>query len=211
MWTNLLLPALLLLASPTAADDGGAIDALARGLARPPPNATPFVELRRSALLDEPLVVRGTLRQPDADTLIREVESPRFERSTIRGDGVLVERGEGRPRRFALRRAPELAALLGSFRSLLGGDGAALRRQFEVQLDGSDQSAWRLRLAPIGKRRARGVRSIALLGSATELACVVLTLADGAESRMLLESAARDFDAGDAEAAFTRACSLAAP
>lgn len=187
------LTALLILLSlplARAAEPDAALATLLRSLAQPAPASTAFVEQRESALLSEPLLLRGRLDQPDADTLVRRVESPYAERSTIRAERVEVER-EGSPaRRFALRRAPELGALLDSFRALLGGDAALLERHYAVELDGDIAAAWRLRLTPHATRRQVRIAGITLYGRAAALECFQLHQADGGSSRMLLGPAA---------------------
>ena len=77
-------------------------------------------------MLKAPLRVSGEYQRPDDATLVREVQSPYRETTTIRGDQATIAREGRAPRRFKLTRAPELAALQASFGALLGGDRAAL-------------------------------------------------------------------------------------
>lgn len=185
------LPALLLaatapLAWAQAAPDS---DAIVRSLARPAPAATPFVEVRESPLLKAPLRVSGEYRRPDADTLVREVRAPYAETTTLR-DGQAVLAREGRPeRRFALSRAPELAALQGSFGALLSGDPEALRRHYTVESEG-DAQRWVLRLVPRDDRLAAKLRELRLHGRGDELRCIENAAVQGEVQRTLMGAAA---------------------
>jgi hypothetical protein len=196
---------LLWLAAATAAEDS-ALDTLLARLAQPAPASTAFLERRESALLSEPLLLRGTLHQPDADSLVRAVESPYAERTTIRAERVVVEREDGSSRRFALRNAPELAALLDSFRAVLGGDRSLLERHYRVQLDGGDEGGWRIVLTPRETRRQRRIAGIELIGRDDDLSCLVVHAGDGGISRMLLGTAAERTDEADLDAALAAHC-----
>ena len=50
------------------------LDALLARLARPAPDATSFVEVRYSSLLDAPIVVSGVLEHLATGALVRRVE-----------------------------------------------------------------------------------------------------------------------------------------
>lgn len=193
-------------ATARATDSSAALDALLLGLARPAPNATAFVEQRESALLSEPLRLRGMLRQPDAETLVRDVESPYVERSTIRAERVVVERGDGGSRRFALRNAPELAALLDSFRAMLGGDRSLLERHYRAELLGLADAGWQLDLVPHNARQKRRIAMVRLFGQGDQLACMQIVQGDGGSSRMLLGDAATATDDAALEAALAAHC-----
>lgn len=191
---RMLLAALLLelAGTATAAEP---LDALLARISRPVPASTVFVEQRSSALLEEPLLLRGRLARPDPGTLVREVDQPWRETTTIASGQVRVER-EGRDaRRFALRNAPELEALLASFHGLLSGDRALLERHYRLELVQDGQS-WQLSLVPRASRLSRKVASVRLSGRADELRCMEIVEADGDASRMLLAGAAEG--AGDA-------------
>src|SRR6185503_4907596 len=86
---------------------------LLQRLARPAPATTPFVEVRFSKLLDQPLVVKGQLEYHEDGALVRAVDMPFRERTEIRGETVTVERVGRSTRRFSLKRAPELRSMLG--------------------------------------------------------------------------------------------------
>lgn len=185
------------MAASTWAQAGPDSAAIVRSLARPAPAATAFVEVRDSPLLRAPLRVSGEYRRPDAHTLVREVRQPYAETTTLR-DGEAVLAREGRPeRRFALSRAPELAALQGSFGALLSGDAEALRRHYTIDAQGSDGD-WSLRLVPRDAKLAAQLRDLVLHGGGDELHCIEHTPVKGERRYTLMGAAAEAaIEAGD--------------
>jgi len=153
-------------------------DALLDRLARPAPETTPFVEVRYSALLTEPLVVAGELEHRDDGALVRRVLEPYRETTTLLGENVVVERDGSRPRRFSLDRAPELRGILNSFGAILKGDRTTLEQHFEIASSESDY-AWRIDMVPRGdKLRARLAR-VRVDGYANRANCMTMEEPDG--------------------------------
>ena len=181
-----LLAAMLLPATLAAAIDA---DALIARLARPAPASIAFTEVRVSPLLREPLVVSGELEFSGPASLDRHVREPYREDTSIRGESVRVEREGEQPRSFALKRAPELRGLLTGFSALLTADVPALRRSFDVQVQGSEQS-WTLQLMPLDTRARRRLQKIEIAGHDSTPRCFSLLSADGGASVMLLGDAA---------------------
>jgi len=154
-------------------------------LARPAPATTPFVEVRFSKLLDQPLVVKGQLEYHEDGALVRAVNDPFRERTEIRGETVTVERVGRSPRRFSLKRAPELRSMLGGFAAVLGGGQETLQRDFNVVLTG-DEQRWKLALTPKSATVGKYVRDMVMEGHANEPRCVIVTQADMQASIMLV-------------------------
>jgi Outer membrane lipoprotein carrier protein LolA-like len=180
----------LLLLAPAAWCAGSGLDTLLRGLARPAPSSTPFVEAHFSSLLTRPLVVSGELAYLGPDALARTVEKPYHERSEIRDDTVTVER-QGEPaQRFSLQRVPEMRSLLASFAALLSGNVAALERQFQLDLHG-DAHLWTIGLTPRDPYVHQRIRSITVSGRGTEPRCIVTFEANDDITLMLLAGAAK--------------------
>ena len=163
-------------------------------LARPTPAATVFVEQRASGLLAEPLLLAGRLSHPRAGALVKQVDSPYQEHTSIAGGRVEMERrsaGEApQRRRFSLRHAPELAGLLAGFEGVLAGDRRLLERHFVLSLQGDGDGRWSLRMRPRDARLARRIKSLDLHGEAGSLACMEVLDVDGDGSRMLVGPAA---------------------
>jgi hypothetical protein len=181
-WTTI---ALLLAGSASATE----LDSLLAALARPVPTETGFVERRESALLDAPLLLSGRLLRPQAGTLVRQVEQPFSERTTIDGQRVRIEREGSRARSFSLRRAPELVAVLASFQALLDGDRGALEPHYRIAFE-HDDAGWQILLTPRQPRLLQRLGRIGLHGSGDELACIATRGGEGGDSLMLIGAAA---------------------
>nr|WP_101927573.1 MULTISPECIES: LolA-related protein [Luteimonas] len=178
-------------ATPATERATTAIDAagILQRLTRPPPMATPFVELRESSMLKRPMRLAGEYRRPDADTLVRDVRSPYVETTTIR-DGEATLAREGRAARtFSLSRVPELAALQGSFGALLSGDRALLERHYTLDAAGAADD-WMLTMTPKDARSASRLTAVVLRGRGDELRCIETQPVKGDAQPTLLGSAA---------------------
>lgn len=176
-----------------------------RALEQPLPAQTPFLELRESGLLDEPLRIEGEYRRPDADTLVREVHSPYAETTTLAGGRATIERQDRSPRSFSLSRAPELAGLQASFGALLAGDHEALEAAYAIGAYGA-REGWTMTLAPRDRALARRVQSISLFGAGDELRCIETLNADDEIQRSLLGEAAQSATGADAADGFLALC-----
>lgn len=183
-------------AQPTAAEPFDSAWILGQ-LQQPVPAATPFVELRESELLDEPMRIRGEYQRPDEATLVRQVTAPYVETTTLKDGRATIEREGRSARSFSMSRAPELEGLQASFGALLAGDHAALEQHYAIGAWGSAEG-WTLTLAPRSRQLARRVESISLFGAGGDLRCIETLGADGQVQRTLLGSAA--LAAADAQA-----------
>jgi hypothetical protein len=165
------------------------VDGLLAKLAHPAPATTPFVEVRYSKLLDQPIVVKGQLEYHEDGTLVRAVNEPFRERTEIHGETVSIERVGKSARRFSLRRAPELKSMLAGFGAVLGGTRAALEQDFNLALQ-SDQAHWTLTMTPKSAAVGKYVRDIVMQGRDNEPKCVVVSQPDNEASVMLVGKAA---------------------
>lgn len=159
--------------------------ALLATLRQAPPSRVDFHERRASPLLIEALRFSGELERPVAGTLLKRIDTPFREQVRIEGERVLVEREGKPPRRFSLRRAPELAALTASIEAVLGGDLTLLQQHFTLRMEGAAQ-AWVMHLDPRDRRLGKKVEALRFLGSDTELRCMDLVLAGAETSRTWL-------------------------
>ena len=184
-----LLAASLLATDPVHASAPSPATLVAR-LAQPVPSQTPFVEVRQSAMLKQPLQVSGTYSRPDAATLVRQVQQPYQETSTIADGQVRVQRAGRAERVFALGRAPELASLQDSFAALLAGDLATLEKAFSLHSQGS-AGQWQLTLTPRSPAVAARLRQLVLHGSGNELRCIQTQPVQGQAQRTLVGGTAR--------------------
>ncbi len=196
------------LALPHAwAEPGGEVDVdwVLQALARPAPSHTPFVELRESPMLRQPLRLQGQYRRLADGSLVRQVDSPYRETTTLTAGEAVIEREGRTPRRVALARVPELAAIQAGFGALLAGDHALLQRTYRVQADGS-RARWTLRLVPREPRLAAALAGIELHGRGAELRCVESRPAKGEPQRTLMAGAAAAAAQEDDPAALAALC-----
>lgn len=91
-----------------------------------------FTEERTVTGFDSPLRASGTLSFTAPDRFARQTLEPRRERLEVVGNQLRLERG-GRVRQMALDAVPELAALVEGLRGTLTGNGALLRKHFDVR------------------------------------------------------------------------------
>ena len=168
----------------TAASELDADTLLAR-LARPAPDSTPFVEIRYSELLEEPLVVSGQLEHREDGSLVRTVEAPFHEVTTLRGGSVTLARNGDRTKRFSLERAPELRGLLASFGAILQGDRELLDRYFSIVVNGDDDR-WEIELSPTDAAMRRRLATIVINGAEDRPECFSMNEPDGDATVMLL-------------------------
>lgn len=187
--------------APRSVDADWILHRLTQGAA----SATPFVELRVSAMLKRPLLLSGEYRRPDADTLVREVRTPYVETTTIRGGEATIAREGRSPRTFSLSRVPELAVLQGSFGALLAGDRKALENVYAVEADGVPAD-WTLTLVPREPRTAARIAAIVLRGRDGELRCIETRPKQGEPQPTLLGSAATAAAGLDSLEAAQRLC-----
>ncbi|HEY6894055.1 MAG TPA: LolA-related protein [Rhodanobacteraceae bacterium] len=184
---SLLIATLL---SPVAASaDSANADAIVASLKRDAPARTAFSEVRFSSVLERPLILRGELEYSGPDKLARTVKSPYEERMTVENGQASVQRGEKPARAFSLSQAPELEGFLRGFAALLGGDAAALARDFTLVATGN-ANAWHLKLTPRDERLARRVTALEVDGSGNSARCFHTIEADGDVNVLLVESLA---------------------
>lgn len=184
----------LTLAAPAALPQARDIDALLAALAREPPQSISFTEVHSSKLLEHELVVSGTLEYSGRGKLSRVVAEPFEERTDIDGDSIRIHREDRPDRQFSLKRAPELGGLLTGFLAILGGERAALEREFELALvDGA--AGWQLTLRPKNTRARTRIAAIRVRGAGNTPECIVTVSRDGgAATKLLLGEAAREGD-----------------
>ncbi|MEO8671420.1 MAG: LolA-related protein [Tahibacter sp.] len=158
-------------------------------LKRGAPATTAYTEIRFVNLLDTPLRLSGTLEFTADGSLRKQVQTPYAETTSIAGGQVTIER-RGKPaRRFALKRAPELAGFLESFIAVLSGDAPRLQQSYTLQSSG-DARSWQLRLTPKDRALAKHVANVEIDGRANEPRCFRIQEADGDLSVLLVDALA---------------------
>jgi len=154
------------------------LEELEQRLARTPPVSTEFVEYRFSHLLKKPLRSSGTLEYRPDGVMVRNVVAPNREVTEVDGEQVRITRAGKPTRTLSLQRAPQLRALLGSFRALLEGRLTPLQQEFTVTLD-EQEANWTLTLEPKDPGLAKHLAHIDVHGSGDRPACLEALEPDG--------------------------------
>jgi outer membrane lipoprotein-sorting protein len=181
-----LLACLLALACGAAPAQQPALAQVMQLLSAVKASTVRFTEIRRLAVLSEPLELSGRLSYLRGGPIEKEVESPYRERITIEGDTMVVASpARGESRSYALGGNPAASAFVEGLRATLGGDLAALERHYRVSFSGS-VGRWRLELAPRSEEMARYVESIEFRGSGADVGSIRVDETGGNSSLMTL-------------------------
>ncbi|AVP99786.1 hypothetical protein C7S18_22570 [Ahniella affigens] len=170
---------------PSGAASATTIESLVAGLKREPPVHEPFAEFRFSRFTKKPAQSRGELQYLGPTHLVRAVQTPRPEQSTIANGMITIERPGQSKRQYALKRVPALAALLDSVTGLLGGDLARLQAGFAIE--SSDlESGFRLSLIPKQAAMQKRLSRIDVLGQGPHVHCLAFVEPDHEQSLLVL-------------------------
>ena len=173
-----------LLTTPSRAAPPDAAQLVAR-LKRDVPARTAYTEVRFSGLLDRPLILRGEMEYLGPGKLAKRVDAPYREQTSVENGSATMQRGDKPGRSLPLAQIPELESFLRGFSALLGGDAAALARDFTLEASGGD-ARWQITLKPRDTRLARRVESIRVDGAGSEPTCFRTHEADGDDSVLLV-------------------------
>lgn len=179
--------ALKLETGPGDPQDGWDVEQLMDALARQHGESgeASFTEIKTLASLKEPLVARGVLRYRLPASLEKEVQKPRAERYVINNESMEIYRDGKLRRQVTLENYPEVRNFVRSFIATLGGDLAALRQHYDVQLEGR-QSDWTLHLTPTDEALRGIVKRITVQGQAGEVLSFETLQPDDDRSKMLI-------------------------
>ncbi len=176
---------LLLCVLPAGADQDWTLERLLGGFAQTREARASFVERKRVAVLDRPLISAGELRFEAPDRLEKRTLRPKPERLRVEGDRLSLERGE-RSIELDLRSYPEIAAFVESIRGTLAGDRGALERYYRMRLEGN-RSSWALTLTPRSGAMAALVARVRIAGKRAEISVIEIVQANGDQTLMSVE------------------------
>lgn len=157
----------VMLCAPVCADDSRplTVDDVLGALAATRERSDCFVETRRSALLTEPLVSRGTLVFRSPAFIEKHTRAPVEEYFAGDGDQLTLRAaGSAQPKKMKLASYPPLQGMVAAFRASLAGDSTTLHTFFETGSGGS-AAAWRIELRPRAEELRRLIDTIELAGS----------------------------------------------
>ena len=141
-----------------------------------------YSEVKRVAVLREPLRFSGTLSYARPSRIEKHQTLPFKEVIRVDGDLLTVER-EGKTQSVALQGASLIATLVESLRATLAGDGAELERLYAAKMEGTRQR-WTLSLIPRDFEVAGVVKSIVIVGSGSRVARIEI-LEQGGDSSVM--------------------------
>jgi len=145
-----------------------------------------FVERRYVGILTTPLESSGTLLYVAPDRLEKRTLSPRVESVLLEGDQLTLESAQPKRRRsIRLEDYPAVGVFVESIRSTLAGDLAALKRLFEIGLEG-DERRWRMVLRPTDRNMQELLSEIRVGGSRGTIASIEFLEPNGDRSTMTI-------------------------
>jgi hypothetical protein len=177
--------ALMLLARSAPADGNWTLERLLAGFARTHEAHASFIERKRVAVLDRPLVSTGELTFVAPDRLEKRTLRPRRELLSVTGNHLSIERGD-RTLEIDLRSYPEVAAFVESIRGTLAGDRGTLERFYRLKVEG-DAASWALTLTPRAPGMAALVEHVRIAGQGAEISVVEIQQANGDSTLMSVQ------------------------
>lgn len=169
-----------------------------------------FVEVKKLALLKQPLTSEGTLYYMRPGYLLRQVHKPKATRVLITPDKLELKDDQG-SRQIDLRARPDVKLFVESFTKVLAGDEAALARGFDIAFTPRPQTpatpnedVWRLTLTPKTSPLDKLVSKLVLSGKgyAVELIEVFETKGDSSRTTLRVAKVGRQFTASEKQALF---------
>jgi len=127
-----------------------------------------FIEEKTLNYLEEPLVQKGTLYFTTPNQLVKHITEPREETYTITGINLKVKISGKQEKLLRTDDHPILHALIESQRAVLAGDLNALKRYYNLELDGAKEQ-WALRLHPKDSELSSRIKLIDIKGSGIEI------------------------------------------
>jgi hypothetical protein len=183
-----VLLAAALMPGPAAAAESSTWDVarLMQELAKVKTSKGRFVERRYVGILTEPRESSGTLLYVAPDRLEKRTLSPRVESVLLEGDQLTLESAQPKRRRsIRLEDYPALGVFVESIRSTLAGDLAALKRLFDIALEG-DERQWRMVLRPGEPKMQELVSEIRISGRGGTIGSIEFLEPNGDRSTMTI-------------------------
>ena len=174
----------LCLALPAQAADIDPVSVMAL-LANAPASNAAFTETRTLAMLDQPLVAKGTLAWRPPGHVEKITISPTPESLVAEGDVITLTQG-GKTRTLSLSSTPVLGALVGAVTGTLGGDLTLLSRNYTVTAKGEAQH-WILLLLPKQADVQHLIQYVRISGADAHLQHVETLQASGDRSDMIIK------------------------
>jgi hypothetical protein len=184
-----VLAALPAAAVPPDSPEPLSLDQLMTTLRGVPHVEARYIERRTMHALRAPIETRGTLRFDPPDRL-EKITDPNArgasDRLAIKGNQLTMDRGDGSALVILkLNERPEIGVLIDSIRATLSGDGAALRRNFEITLAGS-AAQWQFVLRPREPGARKILQWMRVTGYAERITEIDTQDSDGDQSELMI-------------------------
>lgn len=173
------------------------IEQLMHDLAQIRSSYATFIEKKSIAMLTAPIESSGELVYTAPDHLEKRTLKPKPELMILDRDSLLIEIGkqqnfpmknDARYQRYNLQLQdyPELAVFIDSIRGTLAGDLNALKKNYQLSLEGSAEQ-WTLSLTPTNEKMQTMVQDIDIAGTNNIVHSIKINQADGDSSFMVIE------------------------
>jgi outer membrane lipoprotein-sorting protein len=161
------------------------IEQLMQTLAKAKPSHAAFIEKKQIALLDQPVESSGELFFTAPDHLEKRTLHPHPESLIVDGDKIIIERGR-KTYYFTMQNLPELGIFISSIRGTLAGDLNALKRSFQLNLEG-DANQWTLQLTPTQVKMKKLLQHIRIAGLTNQVQSIEIFQTDGDSAHMTIQ------------------------
>lgn len=162
----------------SGAAESWSLESLTQMLSASPAPPRQYTETRESAFLQVPLISRGTIKLLPDGTLVKEKDTPYFERFSVDRTTITVE-GDGFNRRsFPLTDLPAIYSFTEGLRALLNGDLGTLDALFVSEMTGNRQN-WRLALEPREPKANQAIDRILVTGGVATITQIHIWETDG--------------------------------
>lgn len=149
-----------------------------------------YIERRTLRALRTPIETHGTLRFDAPDQLEETTDAAgqgMAKRLRISGNRLTIDRGpNAAPVVLMLNEHPEIEVLIESIRATLAGDGATLRRTFDISLAGAVDH-WQLVLQPHNPAQRGVLQWTRITGYGNRIAAVETQEGDGDHAEMTIQ------------------------
>ena len=145
-----------------------------------------FREQQNNPILETPLESLGVLVYNAADrSLVKQIDSPEPASYFMSDQQVILER-DGKQRKFAMKRAPELQAIFTSVRAVIEGDRDEIETHFETNLF-DEGSAWNIELFPREETLKDKLEVIEIWGFSDQIDTIITRFPNGVTQTMWIE------------------------
>ncbi|MDE8346028.1 MAG: hypothetical protein POH28_07640 [Acidocella sp.] len=151
-----------------------------------------FTENKTMAILEEPLVVSGTLEYHSPDILEKTALTPMFEKTVLNGDMIAITRTPGgHAQEFSTASIPQIKELTEGILGTLSGDLPSIQKIYDVRFSGG-RDGWQLVLVPKGSDVRNLIAWMAIRGHQNHITDIDTESTNGDHSEMTVQDTTVD-------------------